>query len=105
MQYLKVLFMPIIDNCSKLGYYTSMAKVNFNHLKLKSIIVGAGLQYRQITDPTGISPSTFSKWMIAASRPDPENLYRVLRVCGWRDDDIRAMLGEFYYPPVDEATQ
>ena len=92
--------MKLFDTENESVYYLSMANINFNHLKLRAIVAGSGNGHNDVCRAAGFNSSTFSKWVTGRSRPDPENLYKVLSVCGWTDDQIANLKLVDFYPLV-----
>lgn len=74
-------------------------RTNFDYLLLKSHIVRSGKSQTEIHAALGIHRNTISQWVRGIVAPSPDDLYRVLRICGWEDEAIRNRLGEFYAPP------
>ena len=78
-------------------------KAHFNHLQLKSVIAGSGKNQTEIHAALGIHRNTLSQWVRGISTPSPLDLYQVLRVAGWSDEQIAGVrLVEFY--PLNGVT-
>ena len=73
-------------------------KTSFNNTKLKVTIVGSGHTQKDIHDKIGIHRNTISQWVRGIATPSPNDLYRVLLVCGYTPDEIAQLKLVDFYP-------
>lgn len=70
----------------------------FNHLKLKSIIVGSGRTQNDVKGAIGKHYNTVSQWVRGIATPSPDDLYKVLMVCGYTPEQINELRLVDFYP-------
>ena len=79
-------------------YYSGMAQINFNHLKLAGAVAESGKKQKEIAAALDVHYNTISAWVTGQRAPLPGDLSHVLRFIGWTDEQIADLRMVDFYP-------
>lgn len=64
--------------------------MDFNNLKLSAAIAGSGITQNELADKLNVHRNTISAWATGNAVPTPFKLYRLLRIVGYDDEQLKA---------------